>query len=219
LQCCQLFLPVCHVPTSIYYNGKEIHTSDRSIPKIAEFSVQHGHFHHLGPNLSQKYPFDSTTLINLNHTTVLPGLIDSHAHLLLLGASLTQAKISGSIEEIRDVLIDYVLSNPDKKWVIGRSWNQLYFPFQSFPTYFDLSHPILDGHPILLYRVDEHAVWINKHAMDLIPHIPEKDPNGGQILRGKDGEASGVFIDAAMDLICIFANLIRSKSSSRTDRC
>jgi predicted amidohydrolase YtcJ len=68
-----------------------------------------------------------------------------------------------------------------------------------FPTAADLDRffPVL---PLVLMRVDYHAVWVNSAAMRIIGDIPDTDPDGGEIIRDKDGKPTGIFLDNAMRL-------------------
>ncbi len=143
--------------------------------------------------------------------TVIPGLIDAHAHLLNLGVSLLQADLSGttSQSEILMRLRRFESSLPAGAWLIGRGWDQ-----NDWPAAEDGSYPFpirqqLDAafgrRPVWITRIDGHAAWANTAALiaaGIDPDIPPSaDPVGGQILRGDDGRATGVYIDAAMDLI------------------
>lgn len=59
--------------------------------------------------------------------------------------------------------------------------------------------------PIVLHRVDGHAIWISPRALELTKaHLggsfPETVP-GGEILRDTSGEPTGIFVDAAQNLV------------------
>src|SRR5690606_24301672 len=57
--------------------------------------------------------------------------------------------------------------------------------------------------PVWLRRVDGHAGWANSAAMALVERELAGDwqPEGGRIMRDAQGRPTGVFIDAAMDLV------------------
>jgi predicted amidohydrolase YtcJ len=70
-----------------------------------------------------------------------------------------------------------------------------------FPTAAALDSAAPD-HPVWLTRVDGHAGWANRRAMELAGITAETpDPEGGRIVRDGAGNATGVFIDNAEDLI------------------
>ena len=50
-------------------------------------------------------------------------------------------------------------------------------------------------------RIDGHACWINSKALSLLPKLPDKNPEGGIIVRDSNNEPTGIFTDNAMDLL------------------
>ncbi len=81
--------------------------------------------------------------------------------------------------------------------------NSLFSP-PVFPRAVDLdSDPVLQQFPIALSRVDYHAVWLNKRALSLVkPHLPSNmSIPGGEIILDEKGQPTGVFLDAAMEVV------------------
>lgn len=131
--------------------------------------------------------------------TVLPGLIDAHAHVIRLGESLMMVDLMGtrSLEEALDRIAAYAERYPDLPWITGRGWNQVLWN-QDFPTASDLD-AIVPDRPVYLSRVDGHAAWVNSLALEIGGITNEtEDPTGGAILRDAQGQATGVLIDRAM---------------------
>ncbi|MFT5710400.1 MAG: putative amidohydrolase YtcJ [Halioglobus sp.] len=135
--------------------------------------------------------------------TLLPGLIDAHGHIPDLGLALSVIDLVGSKSEAAAVqrTRDFLLKSPNEKWIYGRGWNQVLWPGKAFPN-----HKSLDAvsaiTPIVLERIDGHAVWVNNAALQLAGISNETpDPEGGQIIRDDDGLATGVLVDNAADLI------------------
>src|SRR5690606_1144860 len=58
--------------------------------------------------------------------TVVPGMIDSHLHVMGLGLGQLVLDLSGthSLDEALARLAAYAEANPDRPWIIGRGWNQ-----------------------------------------------------------------------------------------------
>ena len=52
------------------------------------------------------------------------------------------------------------------KWIIGRGWDQTLWPGGQFPNAADLDRYVADK-PVMLSRVDGHAIWVNSKAMEL----------------------------------------------------
>ncbi len=135
--------------------------------------------------------------------TVLPGLIDAHAHVYGLGFLKTSLDVAGvrSVEDAVDRICDYAEAHPHRHWILGRGWNQVLWPVKEYPTATHID-AVVDDRPVWLRRIDGHAGWANSAAMSLAGiDADTPDPIGGKILRDNNGHATGVFIDNAMELI------------------
>lgn len=141
--------------------------------------------------------------LDMQGKTVIPGLIDAHGHIFGLGEQLTQLDLAGSasLAEALKATADYARANPSHAWLRGRGWNQEIWKLGRFPTAAELVAVVADR-PIWLERVDGHAAWANTKAMQLAGITRDTpDPAGGKIMRDAAGNATGVFIDAAQDLV------------------
>jgi predicted amidohydrolase YtcJ len=135
--------------------------------------------------------------------TIVPGLVDTHAHLTGLGKALMEVDLAGarSEREAVDRVIAAASTLPPGTPAEGRGWDQNDWPGGEFPDHSLLTAAFPDR-PVVLRRVDGHAVWVNAAALALGAIARETpDPAGGRIVRGPDGEATGVLIDAAMGLV------------------
>jgi predicted amidohydrolase YtcJ len=135
--------------------------------------------------------------------TVVPGLIDAHAHLMGLGFALMQADLVGarSKAEVLERLQAFAANLPDGAWLLGRGWDQNDWPDKAFPTAEDLD-AAFPARPVWLERVDGHAGWANTAAMRFVTRDLAGDwqPEGGRIVRA-EGKPTGVFVDAASELV------------------
>jgi len=152
---------------------------------------------------------DSTTVIDLKGKTAIPGFIDSHAHLIGTG----KAQIILNLNEAKnwDEVVYLVALAADKarngEWIIGRGWHQEKWnpsPTENitgYPLHNKLSDATPDN-PVLLSHASGHAIFANAKAMRLA-NITAETPNpyGGEIIRDNDGEAIGVFMEEAQELI------------------
>jgi len=135
--------------------------------------------------------------------TVLPGLIDAHAHVYGLGFLESSLNLAGvrSVEEAAARIRDYADDHPHTSWILGRGWNQVLWPAKIFPTAAHIDD-VVNDRPVWLRRIDGHAGWANSTAMTLAGiNADTPDPIGGTILRDDNGHATGVFVDKAMALI------------------
>ena len=136
--------------------------------------------------------------------TVIPGMIDSHAHVMGLGLSLLSLDLSDtrSLAEAQAKIAAYAAEHPGRPWIIGRGWNQETWGLGRFPTAAELDAAVADR-PVWLERVDGHAGWANSAALAAAGVTDSTaDPAGGRIERLAGGRApSGVLVDAAMPLV------------------
>ena len=134
--------------------------------------------------------------------TMLPGLIDAHGHVMGLGFQQLTLDLSAtnSLAEAQAAIKAYAAKHPDRRWIIGRGWNQEKWGLGRFPTAADLDIAE-NSRPVWLERVDGHAGWANTRAMEIAGvNAASKSPAGGRIeLAG--GKPSGIFVDAASELV------------------
>jgi predicted amidohydrolase YtcJ len=182
-------------------NNARIYTLNPKQPKASAIAVRGGVILAVGDDLTQ-YIDASTKVIDAEDHVILPGLIDSHGHVRALGAALDEVDLRGlpSPAAVADKVRAAAGQKKPGEWLIGRSWDQNLWPSKAFPTASDLNSA--GQNPIALGRVDGHALWVNRRAMDLAGiKTSTPDPPGGKILRDKAGVPTGVFVDNAQDLI------------------
>ena len=148
-----------------------------------------------------KNSFPDAKLIDAHGNTLLPGLIDAHGHIIGLGNNLSQLDLRGalSIDEVTNKL--KVFANNKQGWIIGRGWNQELWQKKQFPTAADLDKVVSDR-PIVLSRIDGHAIWVNSKALELAGITANtQSPEGGEIIKDEFGNPTGIFVDKAESLI------------------
>ncbi|MDY7225883.1 amidohydrolase [Hyalangium rubrum] len=142
-------------------------------------------------------------VVDLGDATVVPGLSDAHGHLAGLGRALSAVILVGA--DSRAQALERVGAAPRSAfqgdWLIGQGWDQNDWPEKAFPTRAELDTR-WPSTPVALSRIDGHALWVNGEALRRARITRDtKDPEGGRILRGPDGEPTGVLVDNAMDLV------------------
>lgn len=135
---------------------------------------------------------------------LIPGLIDSHGHVMGLGFSALTLDLTDtrSLGEALARIAAYAKAHPDRPWILGRGWNQELWPEKRFPTAAELDAVVADR-PVWLTRVDGHAGWANSLALSAAGvTAATRDPAGGKIERlGPAGTPAGVLVDTATDLV------------------
>ncbi|HTD35593.1 MAG TPA: amidohydrolase, partial [Candidatus Elarobacter sp.] len=180
-----------------------VHTVDPRTPRAQAFAVRAGRFVYVGSRQGARaLRGPRTKVLDLGDATVLPGLIDSHLHFTQVGEALHEVDLVhvASFEEVVRRTAAFARGSRDP-WIVGDGWDQNLWAGKAFPAHDALSAAVPDR-PVVLYRVDGHALLANAKAMTLAGVTPNTaDPSGGRILRDDHGAPSGVFIDNAMGLI------------------
>ncbi|MDR9364850.1 MAG: amidohydrolase [Balneolaceae bacterium] len=187
----------------VYHNVNGYTLMNSELHQFQALAVVDGKILATGTNEEILDAYSDFAQFNGNGNTLLPGLIDAHAHVMGLGIQELDVNVAG-IESLDETLQDieaFAADHPDREWITGRGWNQVLWEENEFPTASDLDE-VVSGRPVFLTRIDGHAGWANSRAMELagIDQTTE-DPTGGRIIRNDNGEATGVFIDSAMNLI------------------
>jgi predicted amidohydrolase YtcJ len=195
--------PVPATRAGVLVNAR-IHTLDESRPIVEALAWDaSGRITAVGSRATVLSSAPDATVHDARGATVVPGLIDAHAHLMGLGLALMSADLVGtrSKNEVIARLQAFAESLPPVAWLVGRGWDQNDWPEKSFPTAADLD-AVFPARPVWLERIDGHAGWANAAAMRRVARDLDGDwqPEGGRIVR--DGtKPTGVFVDAAMDLV------------------
>ena len=135
--------------------------------------------------------------------TLIPGLIDAHGHVMGLGFQATSLDLSGtkSLAEAQAAIKAWADANPSGSWIVGGGWNQEVWGLGRFPTAADID-AVLPNRPVWLERIDGHAGWANTAALRAAGVTAKSvSPAGGRIEKNAAGAPTGVFIDAAAQLV------------------
>lgn len=152
-----------------------------------------------------------TRALDLHGQTVIPGLIDSHAHFLETGEDLSELDLSAdqapTWNDVVRKVADAVKHAKPGQWILGYGWHQEHWShapqpnFEGLPTGRQLN-AVSPDNPVLLRHASGHAVFVNRKALELAgigPRTP--NPPGGEIVRDQDGHAIGMLRDDAMDAV------------------
>ncbi|MEO6323340.1 MAG: amidohydrolase, partial [Thermoanaerobaculia bacterium] len=142
------------------------------------------------------------TVIELGGAVIYPGWTDAHGHLLGLGEARENLDLRGkSKDQILRLVAERAAHSAPGAWVKGRGWDQNLWTGGAFPTSRELSARS-PKNPVVLGRVDGHAIWVNELAMRAAGVDGKTvDPAGGRLLRDASGQPNGVFVDNAEFLI------------------
>ena len=191
-------------PADLIVTNARVYTADDARPLVEAFAVRDGRIAFVG---SQREAAvlrgPNTRVVDAGGRTVIPGMVDAHAHFSGLAQTLRSVDLTGtnSLAEVIARVVAKSKSVPAGTWITGRGWDQNDWGVTDFPTH-DALTAALPDHPVLLERVDGHATYANMAAMKAAGvTAASKAPVGGQIIKDAKGNPTGVFVDNASDVL------------------
>jgi hypothetical protein len=191
-------------PADLIVLNATIHTADVNRPRAEALAVRAGRIAFVGSNrgaLALAGP--NTQRLDLAGRTVIPGLVDAHAHLLGLGQALRTVDLVGtrSYDEVVARVVERARAARPGEWIRGRGWDQNDWADTRFPTHESLSRAV-PNNPVYLTRVDGHAALVNGAALQAAQVTRStRDPDGGRFIRDDRGNPTGVLIDRAQGMV------------------
>lgn len=144
-----------------------------------------------------------TRVIDLHGRRVLPGFNDAHVHFIQgsMGLRAVNAIHARTPMEFRDLVADFARKLPKGEWIADGAWDHENWPGAQLPTH-QLIDSVTPDNPVALPRLDGHMLLANAKAME-IAGINKNTPDvpGGVIVRDALGNPTGIFKDAAENLI------------------
>ena len=144
----------------------------------------------------------STRKLDLNGRAVIPGIFDSHHHLMSVGAKLSSIRLDEcrSLEEMIELVRQRAATTPPGDWIIGQGFNEHNFAEGRLPTRHDID-PATSDHPVILMRFFNTDA-VNSRALQLAGvNRDTPDPEGGRIGHDPDGEPNGILRAGAKMLV------------------
>lgn len=191
--------------TDLVLTNANVLTMNPSKPHAQAIAIKDHKIIKVGTNKEIKpYIGENTKTINLKKKTVLPGFIDTHAHITGYGKSLKQINLRGvkSIKEIQKKLKNRAQRTPKGQWILGRGWDQDHLTEKRYPTRWDLDK-FSPNNPVIFTRVCGHLCVANSQALESAGITREtKPPPAGQIDKDpKTGKPTGILRENAMNLV------------------
>lgn len=183
----------------LVYNGN-IYTVDSTFSKAEAFAVRDGKFLEIGSLEGLKNKYDFNDKIDVEGKTIVPGLIDAHAHFYRMGLQKQTVDLMGT-KSFDEVLERIVAFQKDKKseYITGRGWDQNDWDIKEFPNKHKLDSLFPDT-PVAITRVDGHALLANQAALEMARVTINSKADGGAI-EVENGELTGILIDNPMSYV------------------
>lgn len=201
----------------ILYNGK-IHTVDRKFPFASAVAIKDGKFVAVGDDgsLLGQYRSEETQVIDLNQKCVIPGLNDSHIHLIRGGLNFNLELRWDGVPSLADalrMLRDQVARTPSPQWVrVVGGWTEYQFAEKRMPT-LDEINAIAPDTPVFIMHLYDRA-FLNRAALRAVGFTKDTPPPpGGQIQKDTQGNPTGLIL-ATPNAMILYATLAKGPKLS-----
>lgn len=198
-----LLLVSCHSkePADLVLLHGRVYKVDSTFGRAQAFAVKDGKIIAVGTDQEISRRYQPHRVIDAMGKAVYPGFIDAHAHFVGYGQSLFAVSLFGctSFEEVTERVKQFAQAHPNLPWITGRGWDQNKFPGKSFPDNTMLNN-LFPTTPVVLERVDGHAVIANARALEIAGVQPGQQLTGGEV-ETKGGRLTGILVDNAQRLV------------------
>jgi predicted amidohydrolase YtcJ len=149
----------------LYFNGT-VYLLDSAFSQAQALAVTEGRVVDAGDLRTMLIRYRFKDSVDLKGGYLYPGFIDAHCHFVGYGKSLGEVDLRGtrSWDEVVERLLPYRKNPSDTSWLIGRGWDQNDWAVKEFPDR-ALLDSLFPNRPVLLSRVDGHAVVVNEYAL------------------------------------------------------
>lgn len=177
-----------------------IYTVDKDFSIKEAMAINNGKIVETGTTKALQKKYSAKKSINANGSFVYPGLIDAHSHFVEYGLDLNKANLVGttSWSDVLEKLKSFAEQHKEG-WLLGEGWDQNDWTAKDFPSN-DKLNELFPDRPVVLTRVDGHAIIANKKALD-IAGIKAGDTIPGGDIETENGTLTGILIDNATGLV------------------
>lgn len=182
--------------------SQNIFTGLKDFPEPGAILIEDSLIKQVAVSVDELALIGNETIIDLGEQLITPGLHDFHVHLFtgalqLVCVDLHDAK---SVDEVIQKVKNYA-ANHTKPWIIGFGWDHGGWEDDALPT-----KELLDEHfpnrPVLLNHLECHYCWVNSAALEIAEITnTTSNPEFGEIVRNDAGDATGILIEKAQDLV------------------
>ncbi len=181
----------------ILTHGK-FHTVDRENPLATAVAIKDGKFLAVGSEAEvMQFAGDDTRVVDLQGHTGIPGLNDSHLHLIRGGLNYNlELRWEGvpSLADALRMLKEQALRTPNPQWVrVVGGWNEFQFAERRMPTLDEINEAAPDT-PVFILHLYDRAL-LNRAALRVVGYTKDTpNPPGGEIQRDGNGNPTGMLI-------------------------
>jgi len=197
-------------PADLVLRNGRIVTVDDRLPEAEALAARGGKIVFVGTSAdAAAHVGPSTQVIDLAGRLAIPGFIEGHGHFTGIGQNRINLDFMNtkSWDEIVHMVAQAVEKAKPGQWIVGRGWHQDKWTsrpepnVESFPLHASLDK-VSPNNPVVLTHASGHAAFVNAKALEL-SNILKTTPNptGGEILKDKEGNPTGLMRETAQGLI------------------
>lgn len=193
-----------HAADLVVRNAK-IHTGDPGRPQASTIAIRDGVITVVGDDQDvAPHIGPATRVVDALGRRMVPGLNDSHLHVIRGGLNYVLELRWDGVPTLRQglaMLREQAGRTPKGQWVrVVGGWSAEQFAERRLPTVAELNAAAPDT-PVFVLHLYQSAV-LNRAALKAAGFTKDSpDPKGGQIVRGRDGEPTGMLLAAPSALI------------------
>ena len=199
-------------PADLILRNARVTTLDPALPEAEALAVRDGHFLAVGAERDmQALAGDGTTVVDAGGRRVIPGLIDSHMHVIRGGLNYNMELRWDGVRSLADamrMLKEQSARTPPPQWVrVVGGFTELQFAERRLPTLEELNAAAPDT-PVFILHLYDRAL-LNRAALRAVGYTRDTpEPPGGTIERDARGEPTGLLL-AQPNALILYATLAK----------
>jgi len=200
------------LPADLILHNAKIATQDDRRSVVEAAAIRDGRFLAVGSDRDvMRFRDEETKLIDLNKRTVIPGLNDSHLHLIRGGLNYNLELRWDGVPSLADglrMLREQAQRTPPGQWVrVVGGWSEFQFAERRMPTLDELNRAAPDT-PVFVLHLYDRAL-LNRAALRAVGYSKDSaNPPGGEIVRDSAGNPTGILI-ARPNAMILYATLAK----------
>ena len=189
-------------PADTLLTNGAIYTLDSKKPWAEAVAISGGKIAYVGTSAGARdLQGAGTKVIDLAGRYVQPGIVDAHVHPIMGGIkSLYDCNFAftATPAEVAHAIAACAKATPEGAWIRGGQWGSGFFDQYKLDSPKAFLDRITSKHPVYLIDDSGHNGWANSAALAAAQLTKaSRDPEGGTIVRGTDGEPTGVLLETA----------------------
>ncbi|MDI2128290.1 amidohydrolase [Yinghuangia seranimata] len=208
-------------PADLIVRNAKVFTGDPGRPEACAVAIRGGRVAALGGDHDLAHLVGpATRIVDALGRRVVPGLNDSHLHVIRGGLNYVLELRWDGVRSLRQALAmlrEQAGRTPKGQWIrVVGGWTAEQFAERRMPTVAELNAAAPDT-PVFVLHLYQSAL-MNRAAVQAAGFTRDTpDPRGGQIVRGRDGEPNGVLLAAPSALI-LYSTLAKAPALDEADR-